>query len=291
MGIFDVYCFICGNPAHGLKPDKAYEHIDTNCYEKITKWMDMCTILTASGEIYHNAREVAGTIVFKTKKNNNLFFLSQYSTKFELNRCVFCHTDCYKYIKNKFNVKLDYSMLTVQLGGHSLTQIDADYDFITEYYRQMFEFQNVIDDKKSHVLYSPLKSISKNLSRIDKIFRQFKIKKGRKGPNISATLVKNNTIRIGNDNKFWQNKNNKWIKLPIKPKLKIIKYNPKNKNHLEKLSSLPQFYESYNPPSSKSDDLNNILFVKLNNSKSSATSASLILIGTDNSVSSFTLQI
>ena len=62
----------------------------------------------------------------------------------------------------------------------------------------------------------------------------------------------------------------------------MIKYNPKNKTHIEKLSSLPQFYESCHDP-------NNILFIKLNHSKSSSTSASLILIGVDNTVCDFTL--
>jgi hypothetical protein len=98
------------------------------------------------------------------------------------------------------------------------------------------------------MLDSPLNSSNKkNIIRIKKIISQLKLKKDlRPSPSVSATFYKNGDIKIGNNNKFWFVKNNKWYELKedvIKKKI-IFDYD----NKLYKLNVLPQIGEYYNIP-------------------------------------------
>jgi hypothetical protein len=65
MGIYDVYCFICGNTNHEFKIEKDYyekkENIkdkkilkDLKDFEKKTKWLKKITFLTSYDKIIHN---------------------------------------------------------------------------------------------------------------------------------------------------------------------------------------------------------------------------------------------
>jgi len=86
-----------------------------------------------------------------------------------------------------------------------------------------------------------LKNNIKNNNRINKIISQFKLKKDRKGPEISASFCKNNDIRLGNDGYFWIKKNGKWNKLDIEIMTYTIKYDSKYNKILKKMV---QIYES-----------------------------------------------
>lgn len=253
MGCWDVFCFICGNPCHEILDGDYTENINIGKYKKITDWMNYCTILTASNEVIHDTQEESCNVDFI--KGNNLYVVTPYNVdKKYLRRCIFLHDDCYEYIRKTFNIKLNYSMIKPknieELHKYDFCKLETkykgapimiDYGMITKYWGQDFDINQVIKDKKGYILYSPLKSEPKNLSRINKIFRQLKIKEDRKGPSISATFELNGTIRIGNDNNFWIKKQNKWVKLDIKPIIKTVKYGI---NDIPFIMSVPQICES-----------------------------------------------
>ena len=99
-----------------------------------------------------------------------------------------------------------------------------NYVIIEKYSTQEFIW-NIEELKNNKIfrqlLLNPLQN-KENKTRLLKIFKQFKIKSDRKGPNISATLFKNNIYLIGNDNLLWKIKNKKWTKVEtIKNRLKF----------------------------------------------------------------------
>ena len=73
-------------------------------------------------------------------------------------------------------------------------------------------------------LSSPLISI-KNASRINKIIKQLKIKKDRKGPTLSASFYKSGDIKYGNNDKFWINNKGKWSEMKGDIKSEQVEFN------------------------------------------------------------------
>ena len=68
-----------------------------------------------------------------------------------------------------------------------------------------------------------------------------KIKKGRKGPTLSASFYKSGIIKFGNNNRFWIIKQGKWFEM--KGKIKIKKEELENKHY-----KIPQLGESNTKP-------------------------------------------
>ena len=117
--------------------------------------------------------------------------------------------------------------------------------------------QELIDNKKlRELLINPLKN-KENKARLLKIFKQFKIKSDRKGPNISATFFKNNTYLIGNDNSLWKIENKRWTK--VETITERIKFNKNLIPDLEKICAIG----SYN--------MNGICYNIINGGKNSPT--------------------
>jgi len=284
MGCWDIYCFLCGNPARGIwdnyvklilediiyyenSKDKTYIENNKNIinlYKKIyefykndkkiinkfkklnktkfivnfnklnktTKWMNKCTFLTTDNKIIHNCKEVSCNIDFKDSKKNiythDPFKISK-SNILEPNG-VFVHTDCWKYIKNKFNIKLNYSYLpifshSIKYTGNKIFNF-INYGIIEKYWNQYFDFTNVIIDSNEYLLTSPLVENSLTSLYINKIFSKLKIRldSERKGPITSAGFYNNGTYKIGLNGNFWQIKSGKWIEIkePVSKIIKII---------------------------------------------------------------------
>jgi hypothetical protein len=284
MGCWDIYCFLCGNPARGIwdnyvklilediiyyenSKDKTYIENNKNIinlYKKIyefykndkkiinkfkklnktkfivnfnklnktTKWMNKCTFLTTDNKIIHNCKEVSCNIDFTDSKKNiythDPFKISK-SNILEPNG-VFVHTDCWKYIKNKFNIKLNYSYLpifshSIKYTGNKIFNF-INYGIIEKYWNQYFDFTNVIIDSNEYLLTSPLVENSLTSLYINKIFSKLKIRldSERKGPITSAIFYNNGIYKIGLNGNFWQIKSGKWneIKEPISKIIKII---------------------------------------------------------------------
>lgn len=252
----DVYCFICGNPAQ-----PSYDH-------EITNYMEYNTLLTTSGDTIHNCLLLAtGKTVFTTNIKMRDYYLPglkcfpKMINEGMLYKCMFVHDDCYKFVQQKYNVSLSYSMFTIKKGAKD--QLGLIDDITVNYRTQkskdnkyFYDFNKIFADGNDYILHSPLHYNKANLLRINKLIKHnfgklfSKIVNKRTGPNIPASLEKEKTIRMGNDGNFWIKKGAKWVKLPIKPIKKIITY---DKNSVDKLLKIAQICE----PSKK------MLFMKL----------------------------
>jgi hypothetical protein len=287
MGGFDIFCFICGNSCHGMNQDLVEMLIDNVCNDenkkmltedtdtiekissliKTTKWMNNCTMLTIDNRIIHNCEENSYDGGFEDSKNNFYTHLALPDLRSPLDNSygVFLHTDCWKYIYNKYNFKLKFSDLPIVYSDNLYKIFDfINYGDIEKYWSQDFDFINIIIDKKEYLCSSPLLH-DKNESIIIKNFNELKIRtKGdRKSPNVSATQLKNGTIKIGTDNNFWIIKNNKWILL--NEQIKTITITTSNTTKNKFIDDLKFIGESsFDPVFIKSIDVNeNICYIKL----------------------------
>jgi len=253
MGCWDIYCFICGNTCHNLLGDineyiEEIKSIDisktrkqnefTKYIKKIqssptiisdlkelnknTKWLNKCTMLLSDNNIVHNVEETGCNILFEKENfsaehigRGNLCGLFQYGTP-----CgIFIHTDCWKFVKNKYNIELNISYLPPVSEITNYKNFNIDYGEIEKYWDQDFKFSELAVDKKQYLCSSPLKN-DKNITQIKKNINNLKLKnKDRVGPVVSATFYKNGDIKIGKNKNFWIIKNNKWTEI----KEKIIK--------------------------------------------------------------------
>lgn len=142
---------------------------------------------------------------------------------YRFHQIIEVHKLCYNIIESEIKIKLKYSDFINNFNNsYQLNYIN--YGIIEKYATQEFIW-NIEELKKNEnlrqLLLNPLKH-NENKTRLLKIFKECKIKPDRKGPNISATLFKNNTYLIGNDNLLWKIKNKKWTKVEtIKNRLKI----------------------------------------------------------------------
>lgn len=267
MGCWDIFCFLCGNTCHSSnitfemfledveyyennKKNKSFQlyfkpfyelyQKDKKIFEKKiklmninTKWLNNCTFLCANNDIIHGCKEITCNISFKDKKGN--FYINK--TKYDALGIygVFTHTDCWKFIKNKYNLKLNYSYLPINI--HDITQYKIfnhiNYGIIEKYWSQYQNFIKMILDNNEELSYSPLKSllVAKN---IKKIFSKLKIKNDVKriGPVISATFYDPLIYKVGINGNIWQVKSNKWIELKDSVN---IKFTSPNNNFIKKI--------------------------------------------------------
>jgi hypothetical protein len=274
MGCWDVYCIICGNPCHGMFKNFAQsikeEYIDpeikssfTNLYKakmkrlqeskiivqelekfsKHTQWMFNCSMLMIDNNVIHGLKEQSCNIDFG-KAGFSATHIGKYTSEGEYSfkelgiYGIFIHTDCWKFIKQTYNVDLKFGDLP-RLENNSRYKIfDIDYGQIEKYWQQEFEFEEVVVDKKQYLCSSPLKH-DKNIPQIKKNIAQLKIKNDSKrvGPSSSATFFDEGTIKIGNNKKFWIKNNNKWVQMNdtmviIKIEVDLNKINRKTEKFL-----------------------------------------------------------
>jgi hypothetical protein len=283
MGCFDVYCLVCGNPCHSMLNTEYVEEIiktkkkhyiyeaylknpnlikDLNKFKKTTSWMANCTMLLTNNEIVHNCKEISCNFIFADKNRKQIYthLIEDYNTIRPLlyeNRDsgVFIHTDCYKYLKLKYNIKLNYGNLPLIDNRKNI-----NYGDIENYWQQEFQFEDIYIDNKQYLCSSPLKN-DRNISQINKNIKAMKISNKyilRPSPPISAVFYANNNIKVGNNGKLWIIKNGKWNEInkdyevhKINIKFDFNKINNKQKTFIKKLSFISQynnhgiFVESY----------------------------------------------
>lgn len=262
MGCWDIFCPICGNTCHnyGKYMKERFEtleleippNVNLKNIEKKMKWLEKCTMLLSNNEVIHDCEEVSCNIDFVNRKNKMRIVMNGFEPrnyfdgKFYLPDGLFLHTDCWKYVKKNYGIELKFKDLP--FIANIRKQYPIKYGEIEKYWAQDTEYEKMIIDKKIYMAYSPLDNTNvKNISRINKIISQFKLKKDRKGPSISASFCKTKDIRLGNNKKFWMKTNGKWNE--IKEDVIVKKYNfkkePKRSN---KINKIPQSGESNKIP-------------------------------------------
>jgi len=215
MGCFDIYCFICGN-TYRNSVDNFSEIVDGNKIYKKMDWLKNCSVLLKNDEVKHNCTNTDCAIMFETNKDKCKFEAYDINTNcynFKLdffsicNQGIFLHTDCWEFVKKNYKIELKYSNIPFEL----FTKNKIKYPYIGGYWEQDTNYLQMYNDNNIWMALSPLEANKKNTSRIKKIISQFKFKTDqRKGPQISATLCENNSIRLGNNGKFWIKNKGKW---------------------------------------------------------------------------------
>lgn len=229
---------------------------DLNKFKKTTLWMNKCTMLLINNEVKHNCKETSCNIGFVDRNNFYTHLIEDYNTirpLFDEGICgVFVHTDCYKYIKLKYNINLNYSNLPLidNKINYNIPLSFINYGDIKNYWRQDFQFEKIFIDNKQYLCSSPLKN-DKNISQINKNINTIKLSTKyitRPSPTVSATFYANNNIKVGNNGKLWIIKNGKWNEINKDyeaHKINIIvdynKINSKQKTFLHKLSFISQY--------------------------------------------------
>jgi len=266
MGCWNIFCFICGNPCHSLSNDYI-DHIkedyyaekinpnytsyskniikkikssktiinDLNNLNKTAKWMDKCSILKINNTVIHSLKETSCNIEFCNSKTC-ITHIGGYVGKEDCPDCgIFIHTDCWKFIKKNYKIELNFSMLPKLESNDLYKNFDINYGDIEKYWKQDFNFCELLLDNKKYLCSSPLKN-DKNIVQIKKNIAKLKLKYDPKriGPLVSATFFNEGDIKIGKNKYFWIKKNNKWIQINEKPiKIKInINDKKKIKNNL-----------------------------------------------------------
>ena len=262
MGCYDIYCFICGNGCKSVSTDELLETCinknDINEISKNTKWLNNCTLLLKNNKVIHNCKEISCNIGFKSIKTNKYYeSLNVYSNntidleQFNLsiknyieNIGIFLHTDCWKFIKKNYNIKLEYKDLPIHLDKKNIySYLPINYNEISKYWQQ--NYQQMYLDNNIYMIQSPLKNNSKNINRIKKIINQIKLKQHRTGPSVSATFYNKGDIKLGNNNNFWKISNGKWIEINENVIIKKINIKTNNK-YIKYIQKIPQIGEVNN---------------------------------------------
>jgi hypothetical protein len=221
---------------------------ELNEFRKKTLWMDECTMLLVNNKVEHNCEETHCNIVFENKNGaydhgeHFNFYPFHYT---DANYGIFIHTDCYKYIKLKYNIELKYNNLPlIESENKSKTHIILylikfiDRGDIKNYQRQNFQFEKVFLDNKQYLCSSPLKN-DKNITQIKKNINSMKISNkylSRPSPPISATFYSDDIIKVGNNGKLWTIRNGKWneIKKEVCEISITFNYHTKTKKNINK---------------------------------------------------------
>ncbi len=253
MGCFDIYCPLCGNTCQSMSPDlienfrEIHQHVKSNkktasclktfykkvyntlekdpkfldkikTYSKKTQWLNDCTFLTVMDEVIHHCKEITCNNTFRDKKDNEYVQDLLYNDEFvpKNHRGIFVHTDCWKYIKQKYDITLKFSNIPVVPEPKEYNKINTSihYGTIEKYWSQIFKFDELIMDSYGYMCISPLVN-KENALRINKIITQFKFNndKSRSGPSVSATFYPEKTIKYGNNGMLWIKKSGKWVEI------------------------------------------------------------------------------
>ena len=241
MGSWDIYCIICGNTWS-----------DHSSNSKNYKWLNKATVLLENNKVVHNTKSSDCNMGFQYKKETYEASMDlgsfSYFDKYLTNRCIFLHTDCWKFVKKEYKIELKYSDIPFsqkyyEIGNHIG---NVNYKPISKYHEQFFNWDMLEKDNNTFMALSPLDTSDlgkKNITRIKKIISQFKIKlePSRKSPSTSATFYDNGSIKLGNNNKFWIKEKGKWI--PLKEKettLKILLPKTIPKKQKYSIDDIPQ---------------------------------------------------
>jgi hypothetical protein len=255
MGCWDIFCFICGNNCNNLGSSEFSEQYPE--YGKLFKklnWKKNCSLLLLNNEVVHDCIERDCNVGFENVKTGDRYTANynidiDYFSSRITNYGIYLHTDCWKYIKKSYGIELKYADLPAFNLKLTYEPLNINYGDIKKYWGQDLDYQQMFLDKKIYMAFSPLESDnSKNITRIKKIVSQLKLKKeARKGPSVSATFYPNKTIKLGNNNLFWEKKNGKWVELSDKPIIKLFEFItvPKNK---KKINNIPQIGQNNTIP-------------------------------------------
>lgn len=259
MGIFDVYCVICGCPFvnYAKNTDEYWKTLPymTEILKKSKQydWLEKPIMMLANNKNIVCKGFKNSTDFFDKNKNiyeadaNNLFM--RYFSKIKddvANKGIVIHSDCHKYVEKILGKSITYGDIPTRvpviptkkqfIGRH----VEIDYGPISEYQSQFFELDKLCKEHDEYMIESPLHNV-KNAKRISRILNMMHMKKARIGPTTSATFYKEGDIKLGNNGKFWQVSAGKWKQMNEQIYQKTIKPDIKNYTKCEKIPQLGEY--------------------------------------------------
>ena len=217
-GCFDAWCPLCGAPLNGV--DYQIEYLEEYMKENVnkdfikilkskSKWMNKITILFEGKKAKHGFIETDCNVTFKNKSGETYNYLV------EEDKGIPIHTSCWKMVKEKLKINLEYEHFDLKKFKKSneyYPYTGFNYTPIAKYWEQSFNLKK-LQSKKSewYLLFSPtentteskqnIKRILNNVKKLNK--KQSKEKKNRPSPSESATQFKEGTKKKGNDGKMY----------------------------------------------------------------------------------------
>jgi hypothetical protein len=259
MGIFDVYCVVCGCPFVNYAKDNIEDWKTLPYMTEVLKkskqydWLEKPIMMLANNKNIVCIGFKNSTDFFDKKGNiyeadaNNLFMRYFSTIKDDVaNKGIAIHSDCHKYVEKVLGKSITYGDIPTRVPViHTKKQyvkqhVEIDYGSISEYQSQFFELEKLCKEHAEYMIESPMHN-TKNAKRINKILNTMHMKKGRIGPTASATFYKEGDIKLGNNNKFWQVSGEKWKQLNEQIYQKTIKPNFINYTKIEKIPQLGEY--------------------------------------------------
>jgi hypothetical protein len=268
MGCFDIYCLACGLPCHR---DKEYiievaeetgdEYIIKEAKKVIKKtgYLNNNIFLTSDNRVIRNCIESSCNVIFVSPTGEKLIQTGYRGHGGEMPGIII-HTSCWNWIKNTYDIKIKYSDLPINKDNvnRSIRTNDPiygiNYGTVTKYQKQFFDFIEMIENNDIYMLD---KKNEKNITRMKKIFAQYKINSDRVGPSMSATFFKDGVIKIGNNKNFWIKKHGKWQEIKEKIITKSHTVKKINKRQRKYIDSVPFIGEFNQIPLFKSKVVEN----------------------------------
>ena len=234
----DIYCLLCGCPPYNrpINTDKNNYEDNEGEYFKEYDWLYQWKIMAFDGSIidcsnyidrgsFNNSNDVTG---YSTVNSDGYEYGSFKENGYGL------HKDCWLLIKNKYKIELNINHFNYkEINPSNTLYYKINYKKIKKYTEQYFEMENAWFNDK-YIFESPLTN-KKNMKRVLSNFNQCKIRTDRPSPSISATFFDNDERRLGNDEKIWIKKNDKWVHYENKNELISISVDKKNEDLLCKI--------------------------------------------------------
>jgi len=227
MGIWDVYCVICGGPTRNDFKKGTYLSSpkgEMTVQKTITKynWLDKLVLISSTEEVinttsgdYNDSGEFELDINYVVAPLNWPSGDDFDDTDTDEREAVLCHKACYNYLKAKLGYTLKFSDICRLLStSDNFFKNKSGYGLNKKYFSQFYDYYGAYNEN-SWLLEEPTKN-KENGDRIldmwKPLAKKFKSKGPRPSPCRSATEFKSGTVKVGYDGNLWTVSKNKWIR-------------------------------------------------------------------------------
>lgn len=234
----DFLCFICGGPEFSNVYDVNNSNPNDTYYKKISNDLNNLVFLTFDNKVIRRCSGSDGYYNCEDDKNkyNYFFGARNYFSKYmnTLFTCgVFCHSKCYDFLSEQYNVDLTYSKLPQVVFNSDVAIINPimsapNYGKIEKYWNQYFDQDHtMITNNDLYLLDLDDNRTQKQIKLNLKHFGIDNITLDVESPQISAKYFEEAMIKIGQNKRFWKNVDNNWELLD--DEVKIVKFSLKEK--------------------------------------------------------------
>lgn len=228
----DVYCILCGMSCY--KPDPG---TTSRSFENELEWTQRHTILTWFDEIIHGC--IGGCGIDFSFHNQDYSIVNP--TPFDPFSIpgIYVHSDCWFYVYQTYNIAACCSMLSIRklFEKNVYQQVSyLNYGEIEDYYDQIMNYEQLIQDKKQYLVKSPFKE-KRTRDRIHDVLWQIQKHE------LCLLVYQEGDIKVktntGNFFSFWKKQHGEWKQVPGKTTKFTISMRSRNDPRLLNLKFIP----------------------------------------------------